>query len=176
MYLHELRRIIRETGKDQIVQGEETDLERAQLFSPTMSVIPEHGFDVVLINRWIGLTDEGGDLSFFKVTADFLLVGKRYLRIGNHRRQKKRMGSSAFGAFDPADTEPDSPGGQFYGPPVITMDRQTGRMRAGTGQLVKLKIINNRIIKGLRNLIAIPDKNGYHSIVNRHRNTCVCAQ
>ena len=25
------------------------------------------------------------------------------------------------------------------------------------------------IIKGLRNLIAIPDKNGYHSIVNGHR-------
>ena len=49
------------------------------------------------------------------------------------------------------------------------MDRQTGGMRTGTGQLVKLKVKNNRIIKGLRNLIAIPDKNGYHSIVNRHR-------
>ena len=28
---------------------------------------------------------------------------------------------------------------------------------------------NNRIIKGLRNLIAISDKNGYQSIVNGHR-------
>ena len=112
---------------------------------------------------------QGGDLSFFKVTADFLLVGKRYLRIGNHRRQKKRMGRSAFRAFDPADPEPDSPGRQLYGPPVVTMDRQTGRMRTGTGQLVKLDFINNRIIKGLRNLIAIWDQNGYHSIVNRHR-------
>ena len=27
---------------------------------------------------------------------------------------------------------------------------------------MKLKFINNRIIKGLRNLIAIPDNNGYH--------------
>jgi hypothetical protein len=56
------------------------------------------------------------------------------------------------------------------------MDRQTGGMRTGTGQLVKLKVKNNRIIKGLRNLIAIPDKNGYHGIVNRHRFSCVCEQ
>ena len=86
------------------------------------------------------------------------------------------MGSSAFGAYDPADTEPERPGGQVDGSLVVTMDRQTGRMRAGTGQLVKRKIINNRIVKGLRNLIAIWDKNGYHSIVNRHRVTCVCEQ
>ena len=79
------------------------------------------------------------------------------------------MGSTAFGASHPADTEPESSGRQLYGPPVVTMNRQTGRMRTGTGQLVKLKVKNNRIIKGLRNLIAIPDKNGYHSIVNRHR-------
>ena len=51
-----------------------------------MSVVPEHGFDIVLIHRWIDLTDEAGTLSFFKVTADPLLVGKRYLRIGNHKR------------------------------------------------------------------------------------------
>ena len=86
------------------------------------------------------------------------------------------MGSTAFGASHPADPEPDSSGGQFDSSLVVTMDRKTGRMRAGTGQLVKRKIINNRIVKGLRNLIAIPDKNGYHSIVNRHRVTCVCEQ
>lgn len=86
------------------------------------------------------------------------------------------MGSPALGAFHPADTEPDSPGGKFYGSLVVTMDGQTGRMGAGTGQLVKRKVINNRIIKGLRNLIAIWDKNGYHSIVNRHRFTCGCEQ
>ena len=84
------------------------------------------------------------------------------------------MGSTAFGASHPADPEPEGPSGQFDGSLVVTMDRKTGRMRAGTGQLVKRKIINNRIVKRLRNLIAIPDKNGYHSIVNRHRVTCVC--
>lgn len=86
------------------------------------------------------------------------------------------MGSSTFRAYDPANTEPEWPSGQFDSPLVVTMNRKTGRMRAGTGQLVKLKFMNNRIIKGLRNLIAIPDKNGYHSIVNRHRVTCVCEQ
>lgn len=48
-------------------------------------------------------------------------------------------------------------------------------MGTGTGQLVKLKVKNNRIIERLRNLIAIFDKNGYHGLVNRHRVTCVCA-
>lgn len=65
------------------------------------------------------------------------------------------MSSSAFGAFEPADPESESPGVQLYSPPVVTMDGETGRMSAGTGQLVKLNKINNRIIKGLRNLIAI---------------------
>ena len=70
------------------------------------------------------------------------------------------MGSTAFRASYPADTEPESSGRQLYGPPVVTMDRQTGRIRTVTGQLVKLKVKNNRIVKGLRNLIAIWDKNG----------------
>ena len=86
------------------------------------------------------------------------------------------MGSPAFGAFHPADPEPDGPGWQLYGALVVAMDRQAGRMRAGTGQAVKRKVKNNRIIKGLRNLIAIWDKNGYHSIVNRHRISCGCEQ
>ena len=86
------------------------------------------------------------------------------------------MGSTAFRASHPADTEPESSGRKLYVPPVVTMDRQTGRMRTGTGQLMKLKVKNNRIIKELRNLIAISDKNGYHGIVSKHRITCVCEQ
>ena len=152
------------------------DLKRAQLFSPAEPIVSEYGFDVVFINGRIALTDHADVPSFFIVLADPLLVGKRDLRIGDHRRQKKRMGSSAFRTSHPADPEPEGPSGQFDGSLVVTMYRQTGRMRTGTGQLVKWKIINNRIIKGLRNLIAIPDKNGYHSIVNRHRFSCGCEQ
>lgn len=176
MYLHELRRIIRKTGKDQIAQRKEANPERAQLFSPAEPVVSEYGFDVVFINGWIAFTDHADATAFFVVIADPLLVGKRDLGVGNHGGEKKCMSSTAFGASHPADTEPESSGRQLYGPPVVTMNRQTGRMRTGTGQLVKLKVKNNRIIKGLRNLIAIPDKNGYHGIVNRHRVTCVCEQ
>ena len=53
MYLHELRRIIRKTGKDQIAQRKEANPERAQLFSPAEPVVSEYGFDIVFIN---GLT------------------------------------------------------------------------------------------------------------------------
>lgn len=84
MYLHELRRIIRETGKDQITQWKEADSERAQLFSPAEPVVSEYGFDVVFINGWIALTDYADATAFFVVPADPLLVGKRDLGVGNH--------------------------------------------------------------------------------------------
>ena len=84
MYLHELRRIIRKTGKDQIVQGKEVDLKRAQLFSPAEPVVSEYGFDVVFINGWIALTDHAEASAFFVINADPLLVGKWDLGVGNH--------------------------------------------------------------------------------------------
>ena len=84
MYLHELRRIIRKTGKDQIVQGKEVDLKRAQLFSPAEPVVSEYGFDVVFINGWIALTDHAEASAFFVINADPLLVGKRDLGVGHH--------------------------------------------------------------------------------------------
>ena len=84
MYLHELRRIIRKTGKDQIAQWKEANPERAQLFSPAEPVVSEYGFDVVFINGWIALTDHADATAFFVVPADPLLVGKRDLGVGNH--------------------------------------------------------------------------------------------
>ena len=84
MYLKELRRIIRKTGKDQNTQWKEANPERAQLFSPAESVVSEYGFDVVFINGWIALTDYADATPFFVVIADPLLVGKKDLRVGNH--------------------------------------------------------------------------------------------
>ena len=84
MYLHELRRIIRETGKNQIAQWKEANPERAQLFSPAEPVVSEYGFDVVFINGRIALTDHADAPSFFIVPAEPLLVGKRDLGVGNH--------------------------------------------------------------------------------------------
>lgn len=79
------------------------------------------------------------------------------------------MGALAFRASDPADPKPDSSGRKLYIPFVVTVNGKAGTMAAGACQLMELKLINNRIIKGLRNLIAILSKNGYHSIVDRHR-------
>lgn len=59
---------------------------------------------------------------------------------------------------------------------IVAMDGHTGRMTAGTRDLMKLNTINDRIIKGLRNMIAILDKNGYHNIVNRHGFIHVCGE
>ena len=84
VYLHELRRIIRETGKDQSVQWKEADPGRTQFFSPAEPVVSEYGFDVVFINGWIGFTDHADAASFFAVIADPLLFGKRNLGEGNH--------------------------------------------------------------------------------------------
>ena len=79
------------------------------------------------------------------------------------------MGSPAFRTLYPADSEPERSGREFHSPPVVAVYGEAGSVAAGTGQLMEWKVINNRIIKGLRNLIAIPDKNGYHSLVNGHR-------
>lgn len=79
------------------------------------------------------------------------------------------MSAPAFRASDPAYPEPYGPGRKFYIPFVVTVNGKTGRMATGTGQLMELELINNRIIKGLRNLVAILSKNGYHGIVDRHR-------
>ncbi len=86
------------------------------------------------------------------------------------------MGATAFGTSDPTDPEPDISGRKFNSPCVVTMYGKAGGMPTGTGQLMKLDLINNRIIKGLRNMIAILSKNGYHGIVNGHRFTCVYEQ
>ena len=86
MYLHELGRIIRKTGKNQTAEGSKGDAERAQLFFPAVPVITEYRFNVVFINRWIDLTDRADVFSLFIVIADPLLIGKRDLRIGDHGR------------------------------------------------------------------------------------------
>ena len=96
---------------DQSSQWSEANPERTQFFSPAEPVVSEYGFDVVFVNGWIGLTDHADAASFFVVIADPLLVGKRYLGEGNDGGQKKCMGSTAFGAFHPADAESEGSGG-----------------------------------------------------------------
>lgn len=86
------------------------------------------------------------------------------------------MSSAALRASDTADTQSDGAKRKLNASLIVTMNGQTGRMTAGTGDLVKLDAINDRIIKGLRNMLAIMDKNGYHSIVNRDGFIHVCGE
>lgn len=75
---------------------------------------------------------------------------------------------TAFGTPDTADAQTDCAVRKFDTSLIVTMYGHTGRMAAGTGYLMKLNMIYDRIIKGLRNKVAILDKNGYHSIVDGH--------
>lgn len=122
-----------------MIQIKEPDSEGTQLFAPMMSVVPEYGFNVVLINRWITVTDHVDVSSGFIVTADPLLIRKCDLGIGNHGGKKKCMSNSAFRAFHPADAKANRPGRQLYGSLVVTVDGKTGGMRAGACQLMELK-------------------------------------
>ena len=74
-----------------------------------------------------------------------------------------------MGTLYPADSEPEEAERELHRALIAAMYRETGRVAAGTGQLMNLEAKNNRIIKRLGDRIAIPDKNGYHSIVNGHR-------
>lgn len=105
-----------------MIQVKETDSKGTQLFTPVTPVVPEYGFNVVLINRWITVTNHADVSSGFIVTADPLLIGKCNLRVGNHGGKKKCMSGSAFRAFHPADTKTDCPGWQLYRSLVVTMD------------------------------------------------------
>ena len=86
------------------------------------------------------------------------------------------MGPAAFGAPDTADTQTDSTGRELDLSFVVTMYGHAGRMTAGTGYLMKLNTIYDRIIKGLRNRVAIWGKNGYHSHVDRHGSIRACGE
>ena len=119
---------------NQTLQRVQGDPEGTQFFPPVQPVVPEHGFDVVLVHGWIAFTDGTDVFSVFIMAADLLLVGKGNLGIRDQGGRKKRVCCPAFGTFHPADPKPDCSGGKLYTAPVVAMDGQTGRMRAVAGQ------------------------------------------
>ena len=50
---------------------------------------------------------------------------------------------------------------------IVAMNRQAGGMTTGAVQLLELERVNDRIVKILRKLIVIFDRNEYHGLV-RH--------
>lgn len=78
------------------------------------------------------------------------------------------MSFVAHGTFNPADAQTNHTIRKLNTSAIVSVNGHAAGMTAGTAQLMKLDTINNRIILGLRNRIAILKKNGYHSTVNRH--------
>nr|WP_230399286.1 hypothetical protein [Novisyntrophococcus fermenticellae] len=102
--------------------------------------------------------DFAAAVSSLVIVVDALLVSKGNLGIRDYGGQKECVGRSALGTSDPADAKADRPLFLFHGTIVVTVNREACGVPAETGQLMKLDIIYNRIIKGLRNLIAITDE------------------
>ncbi len=139
-----------------------------------MFIFPEDGLYIVLINFRVGFTDFRCSKMLFKIKTYPVLITETNLGIWNNRGQKKCMGCTAHGAFDTTDAQTDGSAWKFYASLIVTMNAHAGRMTTGTRDLMKLNTVNDRIIKRLRNMVAIPDKNGYHGIVDRRGIIHVC--
>lgn len=155
MNLHELLRIIRKAKADEFRHRGNRNPVRKEHFTPAFFVGPDNGFHVILINGRIPVADCLDVVAVLKAQTDPLLIDKEHLGIGDQGRQQDRMRVSAFGTSDPTDPEADISGRKFNSPSVVTMYGKAGGMPTGTGQLMELDLINNRIIKRLRNMIAI---------------------
>ena len=81
MYLHELCRINRKTEADQEVGGGQPDSFRAQPFAPVAAVAAYDGFDVILIDGTIGVTDGVAVAFLFVCCHDLPLILQRNLGV-----------------------------------------------------------------------------------------------
>ena len=73
MYLHELSRIIRKAGTDQVYEWREADPEGLQHFTPAMPIVSEYRLYIVFIDLRIGIADRYGGEMMLKSNADLLL-------------------------------------------------------------------------------------------------------
>ncbi len=69
------------------------------------------------------------------------------------------MCSTAFGTPDTTDSKKTGAIRKKYAPFIVSVDGQTGRMPAGACQLVERKAIYDGIVKILRKLVVITDRN-----------------
>lgn len=60
------------------------------------------------------------------------------------------MSFVAFSTFDTADNKQERSISRFDFTLIVTMNNKTSRMTTGTSELVKLDVINTRIVKTLR--------------------------
>ena len=75
-----------------------------------------------------------------------MLIQQRNPVVWNEGRKQKGMRSSTLGTADTADPERTDTIRKEDAPRIVRMDSQTGRMSAGTFQLVKLEAVNDGIV------------------------------
>ena len=139
---------------------------------PEVYISADDSFDIVLIDGRILITDSIPIRTIFVSTDDCILVQKGYPVIRNEGRKQKGMSSSTLRTADTADPERTGTIRKKDAPRIVSVDGQTGRMPTGTFQLVKLDVINDRIVIILRKLVVITDRNEYHGLVRHSLNGC----
>ncbi len=74
MNLHELRRIKRKTGKDELWDGKKADVKRKKHFLPTPTIGTANRFNIVFIDEGILLAEIRGRFTGIIIDTDLTLV------------------------------------------------------------------------------------------------------
>ena len=123
--LHELHRIMCETLTDQAEPVPEDDACREQHLLPATAVIPNDGFDIVLINGTFRCTHGVAVRACFEGDDDYPLIFKLDLRIRDELNREDCMCPAALRTDQAADTETEFPAGRTHGTVVIAVDGET---------------------------------------------------
>lgn len=78
-----------------------------------------------------------------------------YLRVRDHRGKQYGVGVAANNAFNTADADWNSLILMLNTAHIITMYGKTCRVSAGTAHLMKLQLLQNTVIKFLRNSLEL---------------------
>lgn len=127
------------------------------------AVRAKDGRNRIFINKGLpskNLTITG---SLFIAFSNSSLYRKRDLGIRDNGRKKKRMGMPAGRAENTCNAKKDDLVSHPDFTEVRAIPDQRSSMSTGTGDLVKVKGVNDLIIKFLRNGVAEIGFNGYHN-------------
>lgn len=135
-------------------------------FFPVMPVRADHRRDGIFIDKRLGDKDLAVTGFLFIAAGNGSVDRKRDLGIRDNGRKKKRVGMPTGIAENPCNTDKDDLVGHPDSAGVSTVPDQGTGVSAGAGDLVKIKRINNFIIKNLRNRVAEIRFNGYHNSIH----------
>ena len=120
---------------------------RNKALLPVPAIVGSDMANATLIDGSIVFQKTCSRQGLFISCNDLNLILQRKLGIGNHGGEKQSVGFTAGFTDNTTDVETEFTFGRFDKTLVVTMNRQTTGMSAGTLKLVELKICNKRIIK-----------------------------